>query len=140
MLSIALLVYRLLIKFPTCFILYPMDINTFLKILGDKVRAARKSKKISQEKLAEFSGLHPTYVSNIENGKVNASIYSYYALAKALEIPLSELLPMSTQKVDPKIESDVLELLVLMRSLNRKKQVIFLSAAKGLIAGIENTM
>ena len=114
-----------------------MDSDSFLKILGNRIRALRKSRKISQEKLAELSGLHPTYVSNIENGKVNASINSYNALASALEVPLAELLPISSGGIDLEIEKNIIELLGLIRNLSKKKQVIFLSASKGIIAGLE---
>ncbi|MFV1951069.1 MAG: helix-turn-helix domain-containing protein [Nitrospinota bacterium] len=49
-------------------------------ILGEKIRAIRKAKKISQETLAELSGLHPTYISDIERGKVNASVHTLQRL------------------------------------------------------------
>lgn len=114
-----------------------MDTGKFLKVLGNKVRAIRKSKRISQEKLAELSGLHPTYISDIENGKVNASIYSYFVVANALGIPLSEIVNLSGDRVDSEIETGIAELLCSIRGLTRKKQLFVLSAAKGLIAGIE---
>ena len=63
-----------------------MNSNELLKILGGKIRTIRRSKDISQEKLAELAGLHPTYISNIEQGKVNAPIYSYHMIAEALDI------------------------------------------------------
>lgn len=116
-----------------------MDTNKFLKILGDKIRAIRKSKKISQEKLAELSGLHPTYISDIENGKVNASVYSYFMVANGLGIPFSELVNLPIGKFDRDIEKAIAELLSSVRNLSGKKQVIFLSAAKGLIEGIQKT-
>lgn len=94
-------------------------------------------KRISQEKLAELAGLHPTYISDIENGKVNASISSYYSIANALNMPLSELVTLPASKADMKAEVELTELLSLFRSLGRKKQAIFLSAAKGLISGLE---
>jgi transcriptional regulator with XRE-family HTH domain len=116
-----------------------MDTKTFLKIVGDKIRAIRKSKKLSQERLAELSGLHPTYVSDIENGKTNASIYSYYSIANALNIPFSDLINLPSGKPDRKSEAEIAEILSLFRKLDKKKQAIFLSAAKGLINGIEKT-
>jgi transcriptional regulator with XRE-family HTH domain len=114
-----------------------MEANSFLRILGDKIRAIRKTKKMSQEKLAEIAGLHPTYISDIENGKVNASIYSYFVVANALGIPFSELVNLPVDRIDRNIENGIAELLGSIRSLTRKRQVIFLSAAKGLLTGIE---
>lgn len=131
--------YSLLRKTAFSSILLVMNTKTFLKTIGSKIRAVRKSRKMSQERLAELSGLHPTYVSDIENGKVNSSIYSFYAIANALNIPCSDILSVPTAKTDKGIEAELAEMLSLFRSLDKKKQTIFLSAAKGLISGIDKT-
>lgn len=117
-------------------ILNAMNSSELLKTLGSKIRTIRKSKKVSQEKLAELAGLHPTYISNIEQGKVNASIYSYYMVAKALDIQFHDLVNISADKLDRNIENDLAVVLSQLRTLGKKKQAIFLSAAKGLISGI----
>jgi transcriptional regulator with XRE-family HTH domain len=39
-----------------------------LAALGQNVRQTRETKHLTQEKLAEFSGLDPTYISGIERG------------------------------------------------------------------------
>jgi len=131
--------YRLLIISFEFNILNAMDTKAFLKIVGDRIRAVRKTKKISQEKLAEISGLHPTYISDIERGKVNASISSFYMVAKALNIPFSDLVNIPSGKVDKNIEVELAECLSRFRGLDKKKQTIFLSGAKGFISGIEKT-
>ncbi|RJP47935.1 MAG: XRE family transcriptional regulator [Anaerolineaceae bacterium] len=66
-----------------------MDI---LKRFGQKVRDLRIQRGLSQEKLAELSGLHRTYISSLELGKRNVSIVNIHALAKALQVPPDELL------------------------------------------------
>jgi len=43
------------------------------------------------EKLAELAGIDYRQVSYIEHGQVNVTISSIYALAKALDLKLSEL-------------------------------------------------
>ena len=57
------------------------------------MREARKRKGISQEKLADLAGLHRTYVSLVERGTCNISLLNIEKLAKALEVPLSKLMP-----------------------------------------------
>ncbi len=114
-----------------------MDLDKLLSALGGKIRTIRKTKKISQEKLAELSGLHPTYISDIERGKVNASIYSFYVVANALGIPFSELVSLPSDKADKRLENELTALVGLARNLDKKKQSVFLSAAKGLISGLE---
>ena len=61
------------------------------KILGQRIRNYRTAKSLSQEKLAELSGCHPTYIGQIERGEKNATIESIEKIAAALEISLSKL-------------------------------------------------
>ena len=61
------------------------------KILGKRFRNHRIAKGLSQEKLAELSGCHPTYIGQIERGEKNATIESIEKIAIALNIPLSKL-------------------------------------------------
>lgn len=60
---------------------------------GNRVRAIRQRKGISQEKLAELAGVHRTFVSSVERGERNISLMNIARLAKALEVPLAKLLP-----------------------------------------------
>lgn len=59
--------------------------------LGNRIRHLRIEKGLSQEKLAEKSGLHRTYVGAIERGERNITIGNLERLSKALDIPLLEL-------------------------------------------------
>ena len=61
------------------------------KILGQRIRNYRTAKGLSQEKLAELSGCHPTYIGQIERGEKNATIESIEKIAAALNVSLSKL-------------------------------------------------
>ena len=61
------------------------------EIFGEAVRRHRQKMGISQEDFADKAGIHRTYVSSIELGKVQVSIGIAFKLANALEIPLSRL-------------------------------------------------
>ena len=65
--------------------------STITKILGQRIRGYRIAAGLSQEKLAELSGCHPTYVGQIERGEKNATIESIEKIAAALKISLSKL-------------------------------------------------
>ena len=65
---------------------------SILKIIGTNVRHHRKLRKWSQEKLAEESRLHPTYISGIERGIRNVSALNIERLAKAFKITPDKLL------------------------------------------------
>lgn len=61
------------------------------KSVGQRIRNHRTRLGLSQEKLAELSGCHPTYIGQVERGEKNATLESIEKIAVALEIPLSEL-------------------------------------------------
>ena len=52
------------------------------------LRARRHSLGISQEELADRSGLHRTYVGSVERSERNVSIDNMELLAMAVETPL----------------------------------------------------
>ena len=58
---------------------------------GIKVRELRLNAKISQEALAEKSGLHRNYIGMIERGERNPSLINIQKLAISLDIDLTEL-------------------------------------------------
>jgi transcriptional regulator with XRE-family HTH domain len=62
------------------------------KKLGEKIREMRKQKGFSQEALAFKSGLHRTYISDIERGFRNVSIENIEKIAKALSVGPKDLL------------------------------------------------
>lgn len=65
-----------------------MDILT---AFGQKIKIVRLKQGLSQEKLAELTGLHRTYVGGIERGERNISLKNVKRLADALNISLESL-------------------------------------------------
>ena len=61
------------------------------KIIGQRIRNYRTQKRLSQEKLAELAGCHPTYIGQLERGEKNATLESVEKIASAMDISLSEL-------------------------------------------------
>ncbi len=60
-------------------------------LFGAAVRRHRERQKLSQEDFADLAGIHRTYVSSIELGKVRVSIGVAQQLAAALKVPLSRI-------------------------------------------------
>ena len=58
---------------------------------GQVLRKIRLEKGISQETLADLSGLHRTYMSDVELGKRNVSLENIDRIANALEVSISEI-------------------------------------------------
>lgn len=61
------------------------------KFIGRRIRTYRMHLGLSQEKLAELSGCHPTYIGQLERGEKNATLESIEKIAAALGISLSKL-------------------------------------------------
>jgi transcriptional regulator with XRE-family HTH domain len=65
--------------------------DRLLERFGERVRELRTRAGYSQESLAEASDLHRTYVGDIERGERNVSLVNIAAIARALEVSVSEL-------------------------------------------------
>lgn len=61
------------------------------KTIGRRVRNYRIEKGLSQEKLAELSGCHPTYIGQVERGEKNATLESIEKIASAMNVSLAQL-------------------------------------------------
>lgn len=59
---------------------------SLIHIFATNVKKFRQKKGISQERLAELSGLHRTYISAVERERRNISIENIEHIAKALNI------------------------------------------------------
>jgi len=59
---------------------------------GKRVKEIRLQKNMSQADLAKVLGLHPTYISGIERGVRNMALKNIEKLAKALNVPIQELI------------------------------------------------
>lgn len=55
---------------------------------------------MSQERLADLSRVHPTYMSRIELGKVSITLMVAERIANALGMPLSALVAEAEQRFE----------------------------------------
>ncbi|MBC7193730.1 MULTISPECIES: helix-turn-helix transcriptional regulator [Marinobacter] len=60
---------------------------------GQNLRAIRKSKGFSQERLAHEAGVDRSYLGKVERGEVNITIEKIYLLAEQLQCAPSDLVP-----------------------------------------------
>ena len=61
------------------------------KKFGTKLAYIRKSKKLSQMKLAEIVNMNFNYIGQIERGEANVTIHTMKILADALDVEMKEL-------------------------------------------------
>lgn len=68
-----------------------MKQTTFLQQFSKRLVSLRRKKGLSQEELAERSGLHAIAITYIETGKRLPRLDTVYKLSKGLGVPASEL-------------------------------------------------
>lgn len=62
-------------------------------LIENKVRYWRKKRGLTQDRLAELSGLSRVSISEIERGTADVKISTIKALAKALNVEFAEIFP-----------------------------------------------
>lgn len=60
-------------------------------VIGDRLRAVREQKSLSQGDIEKRTGLLRCYISGVENGEIVPAIETLEKLAQALEVPLYQL-------------------------------------------------
>jgi transcriptional regulator with XRE-family HTH domain len=61
-------------------------------MLGEEIRKARLKAGLSQESLADKSGLHRTYISLLERNKKSPTLETLFHICKALGISAAGLI------------------------------------------------
>jgi transcriptional regulator with XRE-family HTH domain len=59
--------------------------------LAQAIRGLRKKRQLSQEALGLEAGIHPTWISHIESGRINPTWGNVRRIARALRVSLAEL-------------------------------------------------
>lgn len=65
---------------------------TDLQPIGKRIKAARQSKKLTQQELAELADLSTTYISAMERGKKTPKLETLVKLANILNVSTDYLL------------------------------------------------
>lgn len=61
------------------------------KQFGERVRALRRKRGLSQESLAHAAALDRTYIGGVERGERNISLLNIHTIARALRVPVKDL-------------------------------------------------
>ena len=70
-------------------------------IIGWNLRRLRVARGLSQERLALAAGIDRAYVGRVERGSENVTISTLEAMAKALTVPVVELLIAPAAGAEP---------------------------------------
>ncbi len=70
------------------------------KIVGQTLREARISKKLSQEVISGLADIGRTHLSAIERGERRPTLETFFRMAAALDVPASELIREIEEKMN----------------------------------------
>jgi transcriptional regulator with XRE-family HTH domain len=73
--------------------------NLWLMAFGDAISDLRETLTMTQQELADLSGVNRTYISDIERGRRNITLTTMKRLASALKIEAFELIKTADRKV-----------------------------------------
>ena len=108
--------------------------NSFTLGMGDLIRHAREEKGLSQRALASKIYRRQAALSEMENGKMEASASTLMALSYHLDKPISYFFP---ERYKPEIKMNDLsdlekEILVYSRKLDRNDQIRIIAQMRAL--------
>lgn len=109
-----------------------LDVKDVNKKIGQEFKKIRKSKKYTQEEVAEKCDVTPEYLSKFENGKYNASIYNIILLCKAIDTSPMQLLHFFFDNSNETITANLLDEL---KDLNIEDQKLILELVKKIKKG-----
>lgn len=97
--------------------------ETKFQFLGSQIRTARKKKNLTQQKLADKTGLAIKTVQETEKGKKNATYDTLSRLIDCLGVSADTLFPTKTPISDEKLQN----LIRKVQLCNEKNQEILLN-------------
>ncbi len=93
------------------------------KFLGQRLRALRKQRSLSQEKLGDRAGLSGKFIGEVERGEKSISIDSLYRVSVALEIPLRDLTDVRATKEAAVPSEDAEKIFALVSGRRRPEDI-----------------
>lgn len=93
------------------------------KLLGKKIKAIRKSKGLTQEKLSEMIDIETSSLSGIESGRFYPSLHVLEKIANVLEVELIEFFKFSTVNIPENIDEEIQK--IIKKQDKRNKELIY---------------
>ena len=81
------------------------------RAIGKRIKIERIKADLTQERLAEMSGVSPTHMSNIETGTTRVSLTTMVAIANALSVTLDDFMCDSLTHSRVQFEQDIADVL-----------------------------
>ena len=109
--------------------------NNVLSVLGARLKAVRKERNLTQERLAELSGRSARHIAKIEKGEVNPSFEALSTLVKALGVSFDSVFDPASEQV----EAEIQEIAGLYRACPEQGQRLILAAIRAMAKELMDT-
>lgn len=108
--------------------------NNVLPVLGEQLKKARKDRDLTQEQLAERSGLSTRHIAKIEKGDVNPSFEVLSTLVKTLCVSFDAIFDPASEQV----EAELQEIAGLYRACPEEGQHLVLATMRTMVNKLLN--
>ena len=88
-----------------------MDEREKLLLVGQRIREARKAKKLTQAELAQRSNLPPSNISELEHGKTHIQLLTFIKIIEGLQVSADEIIRADVPSVRRMYKNEYAELL-----------------------------
>ncbi len=82
------------------------------KRMGAAIRAERRNRKLTQEKLAAMAEISTSYLGHIERGSRKMSLETAFTIACILDLPMDAIMGTRFEYIHYDIKNDTLQILL----------------------------
>ena len=94
-----------------------------MHLLGSTIRAERKSKKMTEQSLADRAGVSRSFIKRVERGDMTCNVGAAFEIAHIVGIPLFDAKP-NTNRLAQHIAEVNGKLALLPKTIHKKTKVI----------------
>ena len=85
-----------------------------MKTVGDRIRYFRKDRKMTQDKMAELTGIHPVSIRKYETNKMQPQIEQIERIASVLDVNVSAIVGYNTKPAVVRTVGDLTGVLMML--------------------------
>ncbi|MCG2726842.1 MAG: helix-turn-helix domain-containing protein [Elusimicrobia bacterium] len=104
--------------------------DNFYSEIGKRMKSVRTALEMTQAQVAEIAGIDTSFYGQIERGANIPSLKTFVAIAQALKVNFSDLIPQ--QKKKERLYETAVE--NLLSELNPKRKALVLGLVKDIVA------
>ncbi|MFZ5481137.1 MAG: helix-turn-helix domain-containing protein [Myxococcota bacterium] len=109
--------------------------RALLAAIGARIRDLRTTRGLTQEQLAERTGIEPVTMSRVENGHQATSLAALSAMAEVLGVKLGDLVDVERRAPPPPAAPSKEEWVAVWDAMSQRQRALTLRIARDVLAG-----